>query len=65
MQMNNNFVGPIVPGRGLRQGDPTSPYLFILCTKGLSTAISWAYANSVIHENKIFRMATEVRFIFC
>jgi hypothetical protein len=71
--VNFERVGPIVPGRGLRQGDPISPYLFILVTEGLSTLIKHAVARGDLHGVKICRGAPLVShllfaddcFLFC
>lgn len=38
--MNGTYVGPINPSHGLRQGDPLSPHLFLLCVERLSHALN-------------------------
>jgi len=58
--VNNEQVDPIIPGRGLRQGDPLSLYLLIICAEGLSSLIRDAEARNVITGTKVCRRAPSI-----
>ena len=61
---NGTTVGSVVPRRGLRQGCPLSPYLFIVCTEGLFSMIQDAEARGALHGCSVFRNAPSISHIF-
>ncbi|XP_023891658.1 uncharacterized protein LOC112003691 [Quercus suber] len=50
--------------RGLRQGDPLSPYLFLLCAKGLSALLHHAAERHAIHGIAVCRKALRISHLF-
>lgn len=50
--VNDEVTGNIIPCRGVRQWDPLSPYLFLLCSKGLSSLLFKANRDRKFHGLK-------------
>ena len=53
-----------MPSRGLRLGDPLSPYLFLLCADGFSSLINNAVRNNMLSGISICRGCPMVTHLF-
>uniref|UniRef100_A0A8I6YFT0 Reverse transcriptase domain-containing protein n=1 Tax=Hordeum vulgare subsp. vulgare TaxID=112509 RepID=A0A8I6YFT0_HORVV len=59
-RFNTEEIGSFKPTRGLRQGYPMSPYLFILCTEVLTALLTQAEETGGISGVKVCRDAPPV-----
>jgi len=58
--VNGNSMGMVRPSRGLRQGDPLSPYLFLFLTDSLIGLLKEAERGGKIQGHQIFANAPPV-----
>lgn len=64
VKINRSLSEVITPGRGLRQGDPLSPYLFIMCAEAFSAMLYQAEQEGSIQGVQICRGAPKINHLF-
>ncbi|KAA3459952.1 reverse transcriptase [Gossypium australe] len=62
--LNGRIGEEFCPQRGLRQGDPLSPYLFLICVKGFSRIIALAKREGRLFRTKIGMGNVSVSHLF-
>ncbi|XP_071933729.1 uncharacterized protein [Coffea arabica] len=62
--VNGERVGYVKPSRGIRQGDPLSPYLFLCCSEGLYNLMAKAIENRKITGLKVSRSGPVLSHLF-
>ena len=60
VQFNSQETEEFTPTRGIRQGDPLSPYLFLLCAECLSSMLQYEEEVGGIEGIKVCRNAPSV-----
>ena len=64
IKINGISRGHIIPSRGIRQGDPLSPYIFLLCAKGLFALIQLVVDKGQMEGVKIYRGGPRLSHLF-
>ena len=62
--INGEPHGNIHPSRGLRQENPLSPYLFLLCAERLHSVIKKAESSGDIHGVSLCRGGPKITHLF-
>ena len=64
VKINGKPNGHIAPSRGIKQGDPLSPYLFLLCAEGLSALIKKEVENGRLGGVAACRRGPKISHLF-
>ena len=62
--INGTPQGLISPSRGIRQGDPFSPFLFLLCTEGLHSLIEDAASMDNLRGFSLCKKGPKLTHLF-
>jgi hypothetical protein len=62
--VNGIPMGKIIPTRGIRQGDPISPYLFFICAEVLSSSLIKADREGVLEEVPTSKRGPRLNYLF-
>jgi hypothetical protein len=61
--INGECTDVIIPERGLRQGDPLSPYLFLICAEGFSSMLNRAEIEGSLQGVRICNGAPSINHL--
>ena len=62
--VNGEPKGEIFPSRGICQGEPLSPYLFLLCSEGLNRMIQKAAREDIIKGFSLCKNGLKITHLF-
>lgn len=62
--VNGKLKGLIYPTRGIRKGDPFSPFLFLLCIKGLHDLFEKAARAQEINDFSLCKRGLKLTYLF-
>ena len=65
IKVNGELTDEIIPTRGLRQGDPLSPYLFLICAEGFSTLLNVAEGRGLLEGVTVCSNAPSISQTYC
>lgn len=61
--VNDSAYGNVTPQRGIRQGDPLSPYVFVICGEVLSGLCKKAQENGLMTGLRLTRQCPRINHL--